>query len=151
MPSSRAAATPDVAARPGQGADAQVRPPPRQHPAAHLLNRDLLARLPGPCHLLLPRAEVPRTGDPSSNPGDPVHYEFNLVTGAEGPGSTAAGGPARTSAPALSMITKKNRPMRAIFFRDHEISGLRPTAAPSPVSRPGGSGQRIEPVESPWS
>jgi hypothetical protein len=22
------------------------------------------------------------------------------------------------------MITKKNRPMRAIFFRDHEISGL---------------------------
>ncbi|MFY9864604.1 MAG: hypothetical protein WAK58_12375, partial [Trebonia sp.] len=27
------------------------------------------------------------------------------------------------------MITKKNRPMRAIFFRDHEISGLRPTAA----------------------
>jgi hypothetical protein len=28
------------------------------------------------------------------------------------------------------MITKKNLPMRAIFFRDHEISGLRPAAAP---------------------
>ena len=27
-----------------------------------------------------PRAEVPRTGDPSSNPGDPHHYEFNLVS-----------------------------------------------------------------------
>jgi hypothetical protein len=25
------------------------------------------------------------------------------------------------------MITKKNRPMRAIFLRDHEISELRPT------------------------
>jgi hypothetical protein len=27
------------------------------------------------------------------------------------------------------MITKKNRPMRAIFFRDHEISGLGPAGA----------------------
>ena len=26
------------------------------------------------------RAEVPRTGDSSSNPGDPIHYESNLVT-----------------------------------------------------------------------
>jgi hypothetical protein len=30
------------------------------------------------------------------------------------------------------MITKKNRPMRAIFFRDHEIGGRTPAAAPSP-------------------
>jgi hypothetical protein len=29
------------------------------------------------------------------------------------------------------MITKKNRPMRAIFFRDHEISGLGPADADS--------------------
>ena len=28
------------------------------------------------------------------------------------------------AAAALSMITKKNLPMRAIFFRDHEIRGL---------------------------
>jgi hypothetical protein len=27
------------------------------------------------------------------------------------------------------MITKKNRPMRAIFFRDHEISELGPAGA----------------------
>jgi hypothetical protein len=26
-------------------------------------------------------------------------------------------------------------PLRVLFFRDHEISGLRPAAAPSPVSR----------------
>jgi len=26
-----------------------------------------------------PPTEVPRTGDSSSNPGDPIHYEFNLV------------------------------------------------------------------------
>jgi hypothetical protein len=72
---------PDVTARRAQGgADAQVRPHPRWHPVAHLLNRDLLAGLRGPCHLLLPRAEVPRTGDSSSNPGDPIHYEFDLVT-----------------------------------------------------------------------
>ena len=37
-------------------------------------------RAAGPCHLLLPRAEVPRTADSSSNPGDPIHYESNLVT-----------------------------------------------------------------------
>jgi hypothetical protein len=43
----------------------------------------------------------------------------------EGPGSTAAG-LAKTSAVALSMITKEKSPMRALFFRDHEISGLRP-------------------------
>jgi hypothetical protein len=36
-------------------------------------------RAAGLCHLLLRRAEVPRTGDPSSNAGDPLHYEFNLV------------------------------------------------------------------------
>jgi hypothetical protein len=36
-------------------------------------------RLPGLCHLLHPRAEVPRTGDSCSNPGNPIHYEFNLV------------------------------------------------------------------------
>jgi hypothetical protein len=39
------------------------------------------------------------------------------------------------------MITKKNLPMRAIFFRDHEISVLRPAAAPSRAGRPGGSGK----------
>jgi hypothetical protein len=33
------------------------------------------------------------------------------------------------SAAALSMITKKKHPMRVLFFRDHEISGLRPAAA----------------------
>jgi hypothetical protein len=43
----------------------------------------------------------------------------------------------RTSAAALSMITKEKSPLRALFFRDHEISGLGPAAAPSPVSRPG--------------
>jgi hypothetical protein len=47
---------------------------------------------------------------------------------AERPESTAAG-PAKTSAAALSMITKKNLPMHAIFFRDHEISGLGPAGA----------------------
>jgi hypothetical protein len=36
------------------------------------------------------------------------------------------------------MITKEKSPMRELFFRDHEISGLRPAAAPSPVGRPGG-------------
>src|ERR1700733_866596 len=41
-------------------------------------------------------------------------------------------GPGKTSAAALSMITKENLPMRAIFFRDHETSGLGPVAAPSP-------------------
>jgi hypothetical protein len=30
------------------------------------------------------------------------------------------------------MITKKNRPMRAIFFRDHEISEVR--AGPDPLT-----------------
>jgi hypothetical protein len=30
-----------------------------------------------------------------------------------------------TSAAALSMITKEKHPMRVLFFRDHEISGLR--------------------------
>jgi hypothetical protein len=30
------------------------------------------------------------------------------------------------------MITKEKSPLRALFFRDHEISGLRPAAAPSP-------------------
>jgi hypothetical protein len=34
------------------------------------------------------------------------------------------------------MITKEKHPMRVLFFRDHEISGLRPAAAPSPVNRP---------------
>ena len=54
----RAAASPYVAARRGQGrADAR-----------------------GPWHRLLLRAEVPRTGDSSSSLGDPVHYEFNLVS-----------------------------------------------------------------------
>ena len=32
------------------------------HPAAHLLNRDLPAGLRGPCHLPLPRAELPAPG-----------------------------------------------------------------------------------------
>ncbi|MGZ4435720.1 MAG: hypothetical protein ACXVW7_19175, partial [Trebonia sp.] len=29
-----------------------------------------------------------------------------------------------------------DKPMRALFFRDHEISGLRQAAAPSPVGVP---------------
>jgi hypothetical protein len=33
------------------------------------------------------------------------------------------------------MITKEKFPMRTIFFRDHEISGRRLAAAPSPVTR----------------
>jgi hypothetical protein len=33
------------------------------------------------------------------------------------------------------MITKEKSPMRVLFFRDHEISGLRPAAAPSPNLR----------------
>jgi hypothetical protein len=41
------------------------------------------------------------------------------------------------------MITKKNLPMRAIFFRDHEISGLGPAGADLPVSRPGGPGKDL--------
>jgi hypothetical protein len=61
------------------GADARVRPHPRQRLAAHLLKRDLLAGLRGPSHLLLPRTELSRTGGPSSNAGDPNYYEFNLV------------------------------------------------------------------------
>ena len=32
----------------------------------------------GPVSPPAPRAEVPRTGDSSSNPGDPIHYELNL-------------------------------------------------------------------------
>jgi hypothetical protein len=36
------------------------------------------------------------------------------------------------------MITKEKHPMRVLFFRDHEISGLRLAATPSPASRPGG-------------
>jgi hypothetical protein len=31
------------------------------------------------------------------------------------------------------MITKENRPVRTIFFRDHEISGLGP-AGPDPLT-----------------
>ncbi|MFZ2048633.1 MAG: hypothetical protein WAV12_31915, partial [Trebonia sp.] len=41
-------------------------------------------------------------------------------------------------AAALSMITKEKSPMRVLFFRDHEISGLRPAAAPSPGAVPEG-------------
>jgi hypothetical protein len=33
------------------------------------------------------------------------------------------------------MITKENLPLRTIFFRDHEISGLRPAVAPLPESQ----------------
>jgi hypothetical protein len=32
------------------------------------------------------------------------------------------------------MITKEKHPLRVLSFRDHEISGLRPPAAPSRVS-----------------
>jgi hypothetical protein len=42
------------------------------------------------------------------------------------------------------MIAKKNLPMRAIFFRDHEISRLRLAAAPSPLGRPGGPGKDLK-------
>jgi hypothetical protein len=31
------------------------------------------------------------------------------------------------------MITKEKSPMRALFFRDHEINDLRPAAAPAPA------------------
>jgi hypothetical protein len=41
------------------------------------------------------------------------------------------------------MITKKNRPMRAILFRDHEISGHGPAGADLPVTRPGGPGKDL--------
>jgi hypothetical protein len=53
----------------------------------------------------------------------------------EGPESAAAG-PGKTSAAPLSMITKKNLPIRAIFFRDHENSGLRLAAAGTLAVRP---------------
>jgi hypothetical protein len=80
VPSSRGCRYPGVAARRGQGgADAQVRRIRASSPAAHLLNRDLLAGLRGPWHLLPPGGTT-RTGDPSSNPGDPIHNEFNLAS-----------------------------------------------------------------------
>jgi hypothetical protein len=44
--------------------------------------------------------------------------------------SAVAGSSSTESAAALSMITKEKHPMRVLFFRDHEISGLRPAAAP---------------------
>ena len=54
---------PDVAAQRAQrGGDAQVRPHPRSHPAAHLLNRDLPAGLRGPCHRLPPVRKYPAPG-----------------------------------------------------------------------------------------
>jgi hypothetical protein len=37
-------------------------------------------RAAGPVSPPVPGAEVPRAGDSSSNPGDPVHYDFNLVS-----------------------------------------------------------------------
>jgi hypothetical protein len=40
---------------------------------------------------------------------------------AERPESTAAG-PPKTSAAALSKITKEKHPIRVLFFRDHEIT-----------------------------
>jgi hypothetical protein len=43
------------------------------------------------------------------------------------------------SAATLTMITKKNLPMRAIFFRDHEISGLWPCFCGQVGQRPLGS------------
>ena len=62
VPGSRAAATRTLPSG-GPRAAPMLRsvglPHPRQHPAAHLLNRDLLAGLRGPCHLLFPRAEGP--------------------------------------------------------------------------------------------
>src|ERR1700733_8596681 len=48
-----------------------------------------------------------------------------------------------TSAAALSMITKEKSPTRILFFRDHEISGLRLAAAPSPAGRPGWPGKDL--------
>jgi hypothetical protein len=44
---------------------------------------------------------------------------------------------------AMSMITKEKSPMRVLFFRDHEISGLRPAAAPLRVGLPGGPGKDL--------
>jgi hypothetical protein len=41
------------------------------------------------------------------------------------------------------MITKEKSPMRVLFFRDHEIRGLRPAVAPLPAVRPGGSGKDL--------
>ena len=65
-----------------------------------------------------------RPGLPSRCRGHSARGRTGL-TGIEVPGSTAAG-PGKTSAVALSMITKEKSPMRVLFFRDHEISGLRP-------------------------
>jgi hypothetical protein len=67
----------------------------------------------------------------------------------ERPESTAAG-PVKTSAAALSMITKEKSPMRAFFFRDHEISGLRPAALAGESSRRAGQRpQHFKPCKSP--
>ena len=63
MPSSRAAATPTLP--PGGGRAAPTLSSgriPASTPAAHLLNRDLLAGLRGPCHLLLPVRKYPAPG-----------------------------------------------------------------------------------------
>jgi hypothetical protein len=48
-------------------------------------------------------------------------------------------GDLQISAATLTMITKKNLPMRAIFFRDHEISGLWPCFCGQVGQRPLGS------------
>jgi hypothetical protein len=57
------------------------------------------------------------------------------IWGVEEPESPA-GGPAENSAAALGMITKEKHPMRVLFLRDHEISGLRPTALSSAEMKP---------------
>jgi hypothetical protein len=48
------------------------------------------------------------------------------------------------------MITKEESPMRVLFFRDHEISGLRAAAAPAGQRQQGscdlGAGNYAKPV-----
>ncbi|MFY9864292.1 MAG: SAM-dependent methyltransferase [Trebonia sp.] len=51
--------------------------------------------------------------------------------------------PGIDSAAALSMITKEKSPMRVLFFRDHEISGLRPAAAARSLSRSAGAAKDL--------
>jgi hypothetical protein len=70
---------PDVAARRAQGdADAQGPVASALAPRRSSARPGFPGRAAGPVSPPVPRAEVPRTRDSSSNPGDPIHYEFNL-------------------------------------------------------------------------
>ena len=77
MPSSRAAATRTLppGAGPGRrcpGPTASALAPRRSSAQAGSPGTTA-----GPVSPPAPRAEVPRTGDSSSDPGDPIHYQFN--------------------------------------------------------------------------